>query len=280
MTNMKKHDEEQKVVYELDDFEKQCHLWSIVPGGSGKGIIKLRKIIDSIQSENYTNPYKQLPSFLLAGESGTGKNLVAKAITNSLILTDVRECDARYVDNGIQSSTLFRDSLLETALIIANIENLTMVAESVIWRYLHHGTCKYYNYLTKQYDIVQNCNGMVVLTARDKSKIAESILSAVDHVIELEPYTVEQQKLIVHQQLRFCSVNYVGGETVLEEIVNQGVGQIGMVLDFLKVCLITMRADMLDCLNLEVIEKAKRIWGSNAPIGAPPMPDQTDDIPF
>jgi hypothetical protein len=270
-----KKQEEQKVIYDLDDFENQCHLWSIVPGGSGKGIVKLRKIIDSIQSGNYTNSYKQLPSFLIVGEPESGKNLVAKAIVNSLILTDVRECHARYLDNGIQSSQFFRDSLHGTCHVITNIENLSMVAESVIWRNLHNGNCKYYSYATKQYDLIQHSNGMIVLTALDKSKISQTILNAVDHVIELEPYSQEQVKIIVHQLLKFSDINYIGGDVVLQEIVDQGVGMIGLSLSFLKECIILIRAEMLDSLDMEVIEKAKRIWGSTAPLGEP-----MKDIPF
>ena len=273
---MKKQYEEQKVIYDMDDFENQCHLWNILSGGSGRGIVKLRKIIDSIQSENYTTPYKQLPSFLIVGESGTGKNLVAKAIANSLILTDVRETHSRYLDNGIQPNQFFSDSLLGTCHIISNVENLTIIAESVIWRHLKHGVCKYFNYMTREYDVIQHCNGMIILTAWNKSKIKKTIINSVDHVIELEPYTVEQQKLIVHQQLKFCDINYIGSEMLLQEIVDQGVGILALSLDFLKECIIVMRAEMLDSLDMNVVEKAKRLWGSTAPVGAPPL----KDIPF
>jgi len=265
-----KKQEEQKIIYELDDFVNQCHLWSIVPGGSGKGIVKLRKIIDSIQAQNYSKPYKKLPSFLIVGEHDTGKNLVAKAITNSLILTDVRECNVRYFDNGIQSSVFFRDSLLGTAHIITNVEKLSMVAESVLWRYLKHGVCKYYNYSTRQFDIVQHCNGMIILTAKDKSKISKSLVSAVDYVIELEPYSIEQIKIIIHQQLKFCDINYIGGEVILQEIVDQGIAMIALSLDFLKECIMVMRAEMLDSLDMEVVNKAKRMWGSDTPVGQAP----------
>jgi hypothetical protein len=279
---MKKQEEEQKVTYDLDEFDSHCHLWNIVPGGTGKAIVKLRKIVDSIQSENYTNPYKKLPSFLLVGEPETGKNIVAKAIVNSLILSDVRECHARYFENGIQSSMLFRDSLLGTAHIITNIENLTTVAESVLWRYLHNGFCNYYNYSTREFDLMRQCNGMIIMTARNKSKLSESIVSAVDHLIEIEPYSIEQQKLIVHQIITvFCDINYVGGEVVLQAIVDQGVGMIGLSLVFLKECIMLMKAEMLDSLDIEVIQKAKKIWGSTASIGAPPIEDgQNDGIPF
>ena len=65
---MKKQEEEQQL-YELNDFEKHCHLWNIVPGGKGKGIVLLRSIIDSIHSENHLKSHNKLPSILLVGEA-------------------------------------------------------------------------------------------------------------------------------------------------------------------------------------------------------------------
>jgi DNA replication protein DnaC len=99
---MKKQQEEQKQVYGLDDFKDHCHLWNVFTGGnSDKAILKLRKIIDAIQSENFSSPYRKRPSFLIIGEKGSGKSLVARAIANSLALEDIREAPGRYFDNGM-----------------------------------------------------------------------------------------------------------------------------------------------------------------------------------
>ena len=51
---MKKQDK-QIGTYELDEFEQYIHLWNVIPGGSGKGIVLLRKIVDSIQADNYSD---------------------------------------------------------------------------------------------------------------------------------------------------------------------------------------------------------------------------------
>ena len=97
-----KKQKEQHDIYELNDFKNRCHLWNIISGGnSDKAILKLRKIVDSIQSENYTNPYQKRPSFLIIGEKGCGKSLVSRAIANSLALEDIREAPAQYFENGI-----------------------------------------------------------------------------------------------------------------------------------------------------------------------------------
>ena len=59
---MKKQKEEQQEKYEIDDFEQYAHLWNIVPGGSGKGVVILRKIVDAVKNDNYENPGNKLPS--------------------------------------------------------------------------------------------------------------------------------------------------------------------------------------------------------------------------
>ena len=184
---MKKQQEQE--IYELEEFSQQVHLWNLIPGGSGKPIVMLRKIVDSIQAENYSKPYRQLPSFMIVGEEDTGNNLIARALVNSLAIEDIRESPGQYLDNGIPSSQFFKDSLFDTAHIITNIEQLSKIGESVLWKYLKLGTCKYYNYATRNYDLTLQCNGMIVMTAREKDKLSEAIRNAVDHIIELEPYT-------------------------------------------------------------------------------------------
>ena len=271
---LNKQEEKQKEIYEINDFIKYCHLWNIFSGGSGKGVVLLRKIIDSIQNDNYKNPYKKLPSFLIVGEQGTGKKLVARAIANSLICDDVRECPGQYFGDSIPTYQFFLDSFPNTVHIITNIEKLNKAGESAIWKYLKQGICKYYNYAKKNYDIMLKCNGMIILTATS-NKNKKAIVDAVDYIIELEPYTSEQLELVVHQILKvLCKIEY-DGELVLQEIVEQGGGEISMVLDFLKICLMLLKAELKDCMDMEIVEKAKRISCSPVP------PDHVEeDIPF
>jgi len=271
-----KKDEEQQQIYELDDFEHHCHLWNIVPGGSGKGVIMLRKSVDSLQAGNHQNPYKKLPSFLLIGKKDSGKNLVARALVNSLALEDLRECPSQYFDCGIPSVQFFDTSLESTAHLITNIEQLSKPSEGTLWRYLKLSVCSYYNYVTHEQTVTQQIYGMIVMTSSlDKSKLSKSIIDVVDHVIELELYTIEQLKIIVHQLLKFSGTDY-DGEQILQEIVEQGAGRIGQVIKFLKLCVVTMRADLGDFLDKKVVDKVKGMWES-ASVGAPPTEGK---IPF
>jgi len=265
---------EHKVIYELDDFEHYCHLWNIVPGGSkGLGIVQLRKIVDSIQANSYSRPGSKMPSILITGE---GKMLAVKAFVNSLSVRDVRVCSSKYIDNGINSSLFFENSTSNTAHIIRDIERLTTNAESILWRNLAQRECNYYNFTSKNWDTILHCNGLIIMTARKASLISEQILTEIDYAVKLEPLTPDQQCLVVHQQLKFCGICYEGKEQVLQAIVDAGVGQIRIIMRFLRTCIMLMRAEMEECMTMAIVKKADRLFSMSV---SPPS-KKTDDIPF
>ena len=118
-----KKQEDEKIVYEVDDFESHCHLWNIVPGGKGTDIVRLRKLVDALHHDNYINPGNKNPSFLITGSFS--KQLVINALINSLAIHDVRICHGKYFGNDYPSFELFWDSYSTTAHVITNIEELT-----------------------------------------------------------------------------------------------------------------------------------------------------------
>lgn len=262
---------EQKQVehHDIDDFENHCHLWNIVPGGQGRGIEFLRAIADSIQNTNYSHPGNRLPSLLIAGQ---GKELVSKAFVNSLHSEDIRGCKARYFEQGIYSYQFFNESLFHTVHIIEDVDQLKGAYESVLWRYIEQEFCQYYKYGNREADFILHCNGMIILTAKDIKSVPEPIVKAVDHTIQLEPYTREQYLLIAHQYLKFCGIEYEG-EAVLQEIVGPAPLGIRVVIKTLKTCMVLLKAQMEECLTVQIVKKAKRLF-------ALPLAHPDSDIPF
>ena len=260
---------------EITDFKYHCHLWNLVPGGDGKGIVLLRRVVDAIQSDNYSRPGNSPPSFLITG--ATGKKLAAKALLNSLAIEDVRECHAKYFDNGIPSYQFFWDSYTTTAHVITEKEQLRGKAESTLWKYLKNRECSYYNNMNRTYDQTVHCNGLIIMTAKKKDLIPNTILRATDHIIELQELNQNQLEAAIHQRLVFCGISYAG-EEVLKAIVEAGNTQIDSIIKFLKICILMMKAEMLDCLDMQLINRAK--WLNNTPVPPPPISHQSDDIPF
>jgi hypothetical protein len=244
--------------HNLHEFNRYTNLWNIIPGGSGKGIVLLRKILDAIQYCNYENPYIQSPSFLLTGSS---KRFTARALINSLAIDDIRLCPARYFDNGYSSFKLFYDSFPSTAHVITDIEHLTTFTEGTLWKFLNDKGCSYYSKSEKITSSI-NCNGLIVLTANQKDTVSEPILRAVDYTVELEPLTADQVLAVIHQRLVFCQVEYEG-EEVLKTIAEQGFGEIKNIISALERCLMLMDAELQDKLTLELVQKADKLFCSS-----------------
>ena len=203
----------------------------------------------------------------------TGKKLVAKALANSLVLEDVRICPAQYFENGIYSSQYFWDSSVNTAHIITDIEQLKGTAEATLWKYLKNRECKYYNHTDRNYSNTLCCNGWIIMTCMDTKLINDAMLSAIDHIIEIEPLNNDQLLAVLHQKLVFVGCEYAG-EEVLKEIVDAGNREIDQIMEFLKKCLMLIKADMGDCLDMKIINRAKRMSG------IPVDFDVEDEMPF
>ena len=268
---MKKQEKQEK--HEVDEFEDYCHLWNLIPGGTGKGIVLLRKTVDAMQNSHYSESYSKPPSFLIVGS--TGKTLASRALVNSFALEDIRVCPGRYFENGIYSYQFFFDSIANTAHIIADIEDIKGPAQATLWKILNDRECKYFNRANRSYDLILHCNGLVVLTGKDRDSISDSILDATDVVVEIEPLNLDMLLAVVHQRLVFCGLEYEG-EQVLQAIVDQGQAEIDKIIDFLKVCVSILKAELgEDILTVEMVERAKTLI--NTPVPPPPIPD---DIPF
>lgn len=257
---------EPKQIHELEDIDHYCNLWNL--GDDRKATAMLRNIVDSIHHDYYAVPGKQLPSFLI---TGAGQTLTGKALLNSLQLF-VQECPASYLENGVNSSYFFDNSTPESGYLITDIEQVGKLGESVIWRYIQDGRCAYYNTITRRCDRVIHCNGLIVLTTRNLNAVSRYIVNAVDHVIELEPYTSTQLKILVQSILEFCGVSY-RGNAVLDELVKMAPLNMDKVMKVLKTCIVLMKSELSDKLTLKLVHKAKQYHAVAV------MPKR-DEIPF
>jgi hypothetical protein len=247
----------QTLNHKLHEFCSHVNLWNVVPGGSGKGIVLLRKAVDSIHNGNYSHPGSQPPSFLICG--ATGKRLTARALINSLALDDYRLCPGKFFDRGYSSFQFFYDSFPETAHIITNIENLTTMAEATLWKFLHDKFCNYYTHSNKSPSNILGCNGMIIMTCKSRESVSDALIEATDYIVELEPLTDDQILAVIHQRLHFCGVEYEG-EEVLKALYEQGFGQIEHIIPALERSLMLMQAEMQDFLSLELVEKAEKLF--------------------
>ena len=260
---MKKQQEQ----HELGEFEDHLHLWNIP---QIEGVKLLQKIVDSIHYSPYKCPGKQLPSILIIGDA---RNLIAKAFINSLKIEDIRECPGCYLDNGLNSSQIFEDSLINTAHLITDIEQLTTMGQSVVWRYLKERRCCYYNFMSKSFDKIIHCNGLIVLTAQNTTNLPQSILQEVSHTVKTEPFPLGQLKQLVRQQLQFCGIIY-RRQSVINEILKIYPIDVTSIMQLVRTCITLLEANMSNCLTVKIVQEARKLCSLSVPV------DYQDDIPF
>ena len=241
---------------DINDFEREVNLYRLVSGGTGTALVQLKKIADKIHQDNFSSPGTKLSSLLLCGKEGT--RLHALALLNSLCISDIRECDGRYFDSGLNSKEIFENSYFDTCHLITNIEQLRPQQEAVIWRYLKLGFCSYQNFALKTKEII-HCNGMVILTAKDSSKISSPILSAVDYKIGIEMYNQASLETVVHQMLSYSGIDYGEDPEILTTIIEYGVGQLKVIFDLLKICILLAQSENEGKLALKTVEKAAKL---------------------
>lgn len=240
----------------VNDFEREVHLYRLVTGGTGKALVLLRKLADKIHQDNYSSPGAKLPSLLLCGKEAT--RLHALALLNSLCIEDVRECDARYLDAGLNSKELFENSYFDTCHLITNVEQLRPQQEAILWRFLRMGWCSYHNYAKQAKELIHS-NGMIILTTKDFSRVPSSLTSAVDYKIGIEEYNQTNLQMLIHQQLQYCGIDYGDEEGIITFMIEFGCGQLELIFDLLKICILLAQTDHQNKLTLKTVKQAAKL---------------------
>lgn len=244
---MKKTQQQQ---YTFDEFDQHISLWNIIPAGKGNSLVLLRKIVDGIQN-GFSD---KNPTLVIAGE---GARTLGIAMANSICSEDIREISAKYLMGTKDQMEFYRESLFGTVHIISNPGQLGM-NESVLWHFLRNRVYKFTSFDRKNFEYI-HAHGIFILIAKDIKLIPPSLISAVDFKVIIEPYTQQELELIVHQRLKFCGIFYGDEEMVLKTIIEYGNGQLNHIIDFLKICILMVRAESREELTMKIVERASKL---------------------
>jgi hypothetical protein len=237
----------------LEEFEQAVNLYRLISGGtSRKGLVLLRKIVDLIHYNNYFAPGTKLPSILICGE---GARTHSYALINSLCCEDVRECSGKFFDRGIPSKVFFEESTTKVVHLITNIENIGGY-EAILWDYLRNGRHRY-EHMYGGYEYI-HCNGMILLTTSDLSKVSQVLIDTLDYIVRLEPYKKDQLVLIAIERLQMLGIDYEI-EKVVDDIIKYSGQGIYQLMDFLKKCVLLVRAEYGSRLTAKIVEKAQKL---------------------
>ena len=259
---MKKQEE-----HTYEEFEQHISLYNLIPQGDGNALKLLRKICDGIDS----GWFERNPSILIAGENAMTHSL---AFANTLCSEDIRHYHSKYLYTVNNLIECFKDSLFDTIHIIQNPEEIGN-SEGTLWSMLNKREYKFTSIDRKRFEHIF-IHGLIILVTNNPASVPSPITESVDYKIITNQCSHTQLQLIVHQRLKFCSVNYQNDDEVLKTIAKQG--RIDQVMEFLKICILIAQTEDKP-LDMKIVNRVVRLIS----VGAPPLPSfdgGDDDIPY
>ena len=245
-----------KVIRDIGEFDESISLYQLVPGGRGKGIMFLKRIVDQIHQDKYSRAVsRKLLSIIIHGKEGKGT--VARGFLRAVGSQEVRQAQSHFMEGESYLLALFNTSSPDAAYIMHNIEQLKDGLQSYLWQVIVEKKFSLFNFLTGLEE-TRSIRGIMIMTSSQLKKVSSQILDAVDFIVEIEPYSQQQLELIVLQRLKYSGLDYES-EQILREIVEYGNGELKHIIRFLRGCYVVLRADGRDKLMMSDIEKVVKL---------------------
>jgi len=245
----------------LEEFDQEVSLWQLFPAGDGKGLRRLKLIVDAILNGQIQNTSKPL-SVLIVGKPGNGKRSHARAFLRALGVTNITEIPSSLLSLHYSLSDHIASQQTYDGLLLTNVEHSAPFFQHTLYHYLEEG--RYYAKNITKYDEAQFSfdiyHGIcpIVLTTAEPNRIPLCIKDTVNHIVTIEPYTREQLKLVILQRLIYCHRDYEG-EDVLEKITEYGMSGIDRSIYILKLALTVMNSEGENMLLLKHVERAIKL---------------------
>jgi hypothetical protein len=238
-----------KKTIELREFDDTVSLWQMIPAGSGKGLMLLKKIVDYILTAKPT----RIPSVMITG--GQGIRTHASAFLRALGLEDTREIDGFLLQPCSALIDYFRNpSANTTGYIVTGAHQLDPQVQVKMSDILNRRKFNMFNFI-KESKETYGVEGTLVLTAPSIFVVSESIRRAIDYHVHIEPYTHQQKVLIGLQRIKYCGIGYQS-EEVLEEIVMRANGDLRQMVQLLQIGITLISTDGRMEIELKDVHKA------------------------
>jgi hypothetical protein len=243
---MKKSEENH--IVDLADFDQSISLYQMIPAGSGKGLMLLKKIVEYILTAKPT----RIPSILITGAQGIRTH--ARAFLRALAIEDVRETDGLLLQPCSALIDYFRNPSPDTGYIIAGAYNLDKQVQPLMIDVLTNQKFNMYNFVRESKE-TYSVQGLLVLTTRSINLLPPPMRQIFDYIIEIESYTNDQKILIGLQRIKYCGIGY-RSEEVLEEIVMRTNGNLRQMIHLLQIAITLISAEGRMELDIQDIRKA------------------------
>lgn len=243
--------QKQKLIRDLDEFDRTVSLFQLMPSGTGKGLKRLKTIVDSMLNSEVEQSMKPF-SLLISGRQGTRTH--ARCFLRALGFDYPLEMPANLVQASVNEVfNFFSPTRLCDSYIISSFSLLYPSVLKTPYEIITTGEYSVFNSFNKTTEVVPVLRPLL-MTTDDKNKVFTYFQEKIDHVVELESYTSQQLELVVLQRLKYCNVEYQE-ERILSLIVEHGLEKLESIIRLLKSSITVMLADSRTTLTVEDVKK-------------------------
>ncbi len=248
MTEQMKKQEEKQIL-SLDEFET-VSLWQLIPSGAGRGLKRLRVLVDSMLNSKVEPSLKPF-SLLIAGKQGLRTH--ARCVLRALGYEYPGELPAHLLQSTANEVySFFSPTKMADSHIISSVSLLYPSVLKTLYEVVSTGEFSRHDNMKKTTEVVPVSNP-IVMTTHTKNNVPTYLQEKIDHIVELEDYTDQQLQLIVLQRLKYCGLDY-DEEKVLKLIVEYGLEKLHDIIRLLKSAIAFTLADSRTTLTVEDVK--------------------------
>ncbi len=241
--------QEDKIYCSLDYFDQDVSLWQLIPAGTGKGLKRLKFIVDSILNSEESQSVKPL-SLMITGKQGLRTH--ARCFLRALGYENPYEMPLHLLESSSgEIHNFFSPMRSCDSYIISCMADIHSPSIKTIYEAMAKGVYIQYDHNRNITEIVPVFRP-IIMTTHNPKNIASYFTEKIDHVIEIEDYTKQQLELIVLQRLKYCNLGYKE-EKVMMLTVDYGYPKLHNIIRLLKDAITVMLAAGRTILSVDDI---------------------------
>lgn len=242
------------------DFECDISLWGLLPSGLGKALKKLKTIVDAELNIRMHLKYPDKPITMAIYGDGYNRTY-ARCFAKAMGVTDIRERPSSLIRKYSRMAPFLYGATYETALIVQVDSFMDCDLAGNIYSLLRREDIIEFNEQGKSVCYVTPA--IIILTARDKDLIPDSILDVLTHTIRTVPFTEGQLKEALEQRLKYAGVG-ISAEA-MNLVMDKSWNDLKQALCLLKNSLLFVRAEGRCALTCEDIARAVELEEGDEP---------------
>ena len=249
------------------ELQDDLSLWKIA--GQESIIEILKNTVLSYFADKEIGRDVQLPSIILSGLPGLGRRTIARALINSLGITDCRECLGRTVGMGGEATIdVFENAADNSSIFVQGGEAASRFVQETFYKLLTTNKIYIPEKLSCTRTIIEfDKRPLVIFSCKHTSTLFPELMDVFDLHLTLTNYSPDEIVQILSQRKKWLGWKCENDE-VLKMIAEKAEGNPGQSMKLFQMAYTISRAKDKDIMDVEDVEKAVGLLGKKMVKGA------------